>query len=225
MGDEKRKGECESCGKRPRVIRPIESGYWVCRVCRGEIRPKKSRDSLATDRQIEYGRILGIEIARETPRDVASRLIDEHVPAAPRQIDYARRLGFDVEEGMPEVKVSELLDKHKSMKWYVYDVWTAMTGKRPTDSYFPHDDMTRFVTELIVLHGIYEAIDEIEMRRFDEAFDVSQQHQLMGREVEFRECFSPVERDATYRSVAALLRQRFLSYLPLSCFLSRLSGS
>jgi len=224
MGDEKRKGECEACGKSPRVIRQIESGNWVCRACRDEIRPKKSRDGLATDKQIEYGRILGIEISQDTLREKASELIDQHVPATPRQIEYARSLGFDVDESLSKVRVSELLDKHESVKWYVYDVWTAMTGKRPKESYVPQNEMMQFVTELIVRHGLYEAIDEVQTRRYNEAFDVSQQHQLRGREVEFRECFSPVERDATYRSVATLLRQRFGSYLPLGGFLSRLFG-
>jgi len=224
MDDEKRKGECEACGKSPRVIRRIDSGQWVCRACRGEISPKKSREGLATHKQIEFGRILGIEISQDTPREKASELIDQHVPATPRQIEYARSLGFDVDESIPKVRVGELLDKHESVKWYVYAVWTAMTGKKPKESYIPQDEMMQFVTELIVRHGLYEAIDEIEMRRYEEACVVSERHQLTGREVEFRECFSPVERDATYRTVATLLKERFASCLPLGGFLSRLLG-
>ncbi len=224
MDNEQIKGECEVCGKNPRVLLPIESGQLLCQTCRREIRPsKKVRKGFATDRQLERGKELGLDIKLDTPRDIAKELIQQYEPATEKQIAYACDLGFDVDDNLTKVKASELLDLHESAKWYIYDVWERMTGKRPKHCDMPHNDTMKFICEIVITHKLGLRIDKIQTERHNRACEIADQY---GEEdYNFKDCVPHIEKDDTYRQVASLLRQRFESYLPNRGFFSRLFGN
>ena len=58
MAAEKRRGKCEGCEQSPRVLTQIESGQWVCRACRLEIRgPKVYYVNIAAVRSLRKKRL------------------------------------------------------------------------------------------------------------------------------------------------------------------------
>ena len=74
MQADERKGQCDVCGKRPRVIRQINSGHWMCRKCLEAIHGGPR----ATTRQLDYLRDLRLDVSRVGTMDEASELIETH---------------------------------------------------------------------------------------------------------------------------------------------------
>ena len=123
-------------------------------------------------------------------------------------------------------EIASLLSHHEEARWYVCDVWEALTGKRPKDSYIPSEDVASLATEIVKNLELAERISEIQdsrnMAMYEAADADCEKHGYNTKD--FAEYKPIIQRDATFNSVEELLRNQWKQHFPREGFLSWLFG-
>jgi len=71
---DERKGQCDACGKKPRIVAQLDSGQWICRKCFEGMHGGPRM----TIRQRNYLHALCLDVSCVATMDQASELIGQH---------------------------------------------------------------------------------------------------------------------------------------------------
>jgi ribosomal protein L37AE/L43A len=208
---EKRKGECEGCGKRPRVLRRIDSGQWLCQKCLREIRPPRPKH-LATAKQLAYARALGFDVSDNATKEEVGELLGFHELVKYYVYDVWEELAGErpKNSGIPQTALTELvtgLVKDRSLACRI----SRVQAERDEKAYERTDALR---------DAAYRKLEEeyggVDSERFQDKLDDA----LAPISLKANKPQAP--RNADFKYVAKLLEAKFGSYMPKRGFLGRL---
>ena len=126
-------------------------------------------------------------------------------PEAAKRIAEARQMGLSVADDTSADRVVQLLMRHELAVAYVQRVWAALATRAESRT-SPTDEQLRRVAAGLFGDG-----------RVADGVIAAQKRHLADPQ-------APLHKDASYRRVAAALRERFGQLLPKRSLLSRLLG-
>jgi len=134
-----------------------------------------------------------------------------------QELQTAERMGIAVTSEQSAAELTQMIDRFKDIRYYVYDVWEAMTGLRPRESHLPGRVIREITQQILYRTELGPQIEEIQQRRYDLMSEASQadQDEFGATPKPFAEYKEPIPRDDTFRSVASMLQQEAREYLPV----------
>jgi hypothetical protein len=202
------RGQCDSCGKQPRVLTRIESGQQICRTCLRRLRQPKERDpnAPASDELIYEAYRLGVH----TPADATHGQVL-------RMVRLARR-SLPVTEEFLNSDFERLVRFQDDVISYVADAWEQITGNHPARPEVPGSEQQTFAAFLILRHRpMAVAMQRVEMQRQRYRRELEAEHAETappGTPFDWEAVKPPIAEDETYARLAPMLRAQWREFLP-----------
>ena len=202
------RGQCDGCGKHPRVLTRLESGQRVCRTCLNRLRKQKqpNPDAPADLEILDEAGALGIEL---------SPGISNH--DAVKWVGLARRQ-FEISDALLAEDYDLLIHLQDDVMCYVVDLWEQMTGQSPNDVNIPWQAQQEFAALIVgKRRELAVTIHHVQRQRERRKHELEQQYIAAPPDADslpwdtFKQ---PIAPDQTCQEITERLKRCWKVYLP-----------